>query len=183
MLAQRQARGTFFVVGQNVASNPGMLRAEVAAGHEIGNHTWSHRDLTRLTPAEIKDQIDRTDQVIKAATGHRPSFVRPPYGAFNQTVRANVDRPLVLWAVDPRDWEHHDSAYVATQVINTVKPGDVVLMHDIHATTVDAVPRILDTLASRGYRFVTVSQLFSPRELTTDDTWSYNPDAYGRPNG
>lgn len=176
ILAARQAHATFFVVGQNVAHNPQVVRDEVAAGHEIGNHTWSHRDLTTLKPAEITDQIGRADQAIEAATGFRPTLVRPPYGAFNRTVQKTVDRPLVLWRVDPRDWEHHDSAYVADHITKHVRPGDVVLMHDIHATTVDAVPQILDTLAGRGYHFVTVSQLFAPTQLTTDHTWSSNKE-------
>jgi hypothetical protein len=156
------------------------VRDEVAAGHEIGNHTWSHRDLTTLKPAEITDQIGRADQAIEAATGFRPTLVRPPYGAFNRTVQKTVDRPLVLWRVDPRDWEHHDSAYVADYITKHVRPGDVVLMHDIHATTVDAVPQILDTLAERGYHFVTVSQLLAPTQLTTDKTWSHNENAAAR---
>jgi peptidoglycan/xylan/chitin deacetylase (PgdA/CDA1 family) len=179
-LAHYQARSTFFVIGQKVADNPQIVRAQVAAGHEIGNHTWSHPDLTQLAPDEVSDQINLADQAIEAAVGFRPTYVRPPFGALNPSVRATVDRPLILWSVDPRDWECLDTDVVASHVLENVRPGDVVLMHDIHRTTVDAVPRILDALAGRGYHFVTVSELFWPQKLSTDDIWSYRHDANGR---
>jgi peptidoglycan/xylan/chitin deacetylase (PgdA/CDA1 family) len=178
-LAQYQARSTFFVIGQNVANNPQIVRDQVAAGHEIGNHTWSHPDLTQLASDEVSDQINLADEAIEAAVGFRPTYVRPPYGALNPSARATIDRPLILWSVDPRDWECLDSDHVASYVIENVRPGDVVLMHDVHRTTVDAVPRILDTLAGRGYHFVTVSELFWPQKLSTDDIWSHRRNANG----
>jgi peptidoglycan/xylan/chitin deacetylase (PgdA/CDA1 family) len=179
-LAHYQARSTFFVIGQNVADNPQIVRDQVAAGHEIGNHTWSHPDLTQLPPDEVSEQINLADQAIEAAVGFQPAYVRPPYGALDPSTQATIDRPLILWSVDPRDWECLDSDQVATHVLENVRPGDVVLMHDIHRSTVDAVPRILDTLAGRGYHFVTVSELFWPQKLSTDDIWSHRHDANGR---
>ncbi|TMR24405.1 hydrolase [Nonomuraea turkmeniaca] len=159
-LRAHRARATFFVVGQNVAAYPGILRRTVAAGHEIGSHTWSHSDLTRLSPVGVRAELARTDQAIRAATGLVPRLMRPPYGAFNASVRMQTTRPLVMWSVDTLDWLHRDSTRVAKKTIKSVRPGSIVLFHDIHPTTVRAMPRILKTLSARGYKFVTVSHLF-----------------------
>ncbi|MGP4098580.1 polysaccharide deacetylase family protein [Nonomuraea sp. KM90] len=162
-LSAYRARATFFVVGQNVAANPSVVRRAYAAGHEIGSHTWSHPDLTKLSVAGIRAQFARTDQAIKAATGVRPKLVRPPYGALNATVRLQTTRPMVLWSVDTLDWRHRDSAKVARKAIKSVRPGSVILFHDIHPTTVAAMPKVLKSLSRRGYKFVTVSRLFGGR--------------------
>jgi peptidoglycan/xylan/chitin deacetylase (PgdA/CDA1 family) len=154
------AHATFFVVGQNAAAYPGVLRRTLAAGHEIGNHTWSHPDLTRLSAARIRSQLARADRAIKAATGIVPRLIRPPYGALNTFVRRHTNRPLVLWSVDTLDWRYRDSARVARRALKSVRPGSIILFHDIHPTTVRAIPRVLKKLSARGYTFVTVSQLF-----------------------
>jgi peptidoglycan/xylan/chitin deacetylase (PgdA/CDA1 family) len=158
-LAQYKARVTFFTVGQNVAAHPDLVRAEAKAGHEIGNHSWNHPDLTRLTPQQIASQLSRTSAAIKAATGKTPTVFRPPYGAINQTVRAATTLSPVLWDVDTEDWKYRDAAQVAQTVIDKAQPDDVVLLHDIHPTSVAALPQILRTLTARGYHFVTVSHL------------------------
>jgi peptidoglycan/xylan/chitin deacetylase (PgdA/CDA1 family) len=159
-LAAYRARATFFVVGQNVAAYPGIVRRTYAAGHEIGSHTWSHPDLTKLPAASVRSQFARTDKAIKRAIGIRPELVRPPYGAFNATVRRQAKRPVVMWSVDTLDWRFRNSAKVARKAIKSVRPGSVILFHDIHPSTVRAIPRVLKSLSKRGYRFVTVSQLF-----------------------
>ena len=166
-LARYRAKATFFVVGQNVAANPGIVRKAYAAGHEIGSHTWSHPDLTKLTAAGVRAQLARTDHVVKAATGVAPKLVRPPYGAVNATVRRLTGRPLVLWSVDTLDWLHRDSGKVVRKAVGSVRPGSVILFHDIHPTTVRAMPRILKILSKRGYRFVTVSRLFNGKPPKT----------------
>ncbi|MEU3618036.1 polysaccharide deacetylase family protein [Streptomyces sp. NPDC006872] len=141
-LAPYKARVTFFTVGQNVAAHPELVRAEAKAGHEVGNHSWSHPDLTRLTTAQVQQQLERTSAAIKAATSKAPTTLSP-----------------VLWDVDTEDWKYRDAAKVARTVIDKASRNDVVLMHDIHATSVAAVPEILKTLTARGYPFVTVSHL------------------------
>ncbi|MER7406002.1 polysaccharide deacetylase family protein [Streptomyces sp. NPDC000070] len=158
-LARYKARVTFFTVGQSVAAHPDLVRAEAKAGHEIGNHSWNHPDLTRLTPQQIASQLNRTSAAIKAATGRTPTLFRPPYGAINNTVRTATTLSPVLWDVDTEDWKYRDPAKVARTVITKAQPNDVVLLHDIHATSVAAVPEILRTLTARGYHFVTVSHL------------------------
>ncbi|WP_369393633.1 polysaccharide deacetylase family protein [Streptomyces sp. CG1] len=158
-LARYKARVTFFTIGQNVAAHPDLVRAEARAGHEIGNHSWNHPDLTRLTPEQIASQLNRTSAAIKAATGQAPTVFRPPYGALNETVRSATTMSPVLWNVDTEDWKYPDAAKVAQIVVGKARPNAVVLMHDIHATSVEAVPEILRILTARAYRFVTVSHL------------------------
>ncbi|WP_405728373.1 polysaccharide deacetylase family protein [Streptomyces sp. NBC_01537] len=160
-LAQYNARATFFTVGQNVAAHPDLVRAEARAGNEVGNHSWNHPDLTRLTPAQVAYQLNRTSAAIKAATGKTPTLFRPPYGAINSTVRRATTLSPVLWTLDTEDWKYPDAAKIAATVVDKVKRNDVVLLHDIHPTSVAAVPQILRTLTADGYHFVTVSHLRS----------------------
>ncbi|WP_053747662.1 polysaccharide deacetylase family protein [Streptomyces sp. MMG1533] len=158
-LAQYKARATFFCVGQNVATHPDIVRAEMKSGHEIANHSWNHPVLTNLTPAQVRSQLERTNAAIKAATGREPTLFRPPYGAIDGKVRAATSLSPALWDVDTLDWKFHDPAKVAQTVISQAEPNDVVLVHDIHPTSVAAIPEVLRTLTARGYHFVTVSHL------------------------
>jgi peptidoglycan/xylan/chitin deacetylase (PgdA/CDA1 family) len=162
-LARYHARVTFFTVGQNVVAHRRLVRAEARAGHEIGNHSWNHPDLTRLSRRQIISQLSRTSAAIKSATGKAPTLFRPPYGAINQKVRNATTLSPVLWNVDTEDWKYRNAARVARTVINKAGRNDVVLMHDIHPTSVKAVPEILRTLTARGYHFVTVSHLRATR--------------------
>ncbi|MGI5196693.1 polysaccharide deacetylase family protein [Streptomyces sp. CA-288835] len=158
-LAEYKARATFFTTGQNVAAHPELVRAEAKAGHEVGNHSWNHPDLTNLTPEQIASQLNRTSNAIKAAIGKAPTVFRPPYGAMNAQVKAATTLSPVMWDVDTEDWKYRDAAKVARTVIDTSQRNDVVLMHDIHPTSVTAVPQILRTLTAQGYHFVTISHL------------------------
>jgi peptidoglycan/xylan/chitin deacetylase (PgdA/CDA1 family) len=158
-LAQYKARATFFLVGQNAAAHPEIVRAEAKAGHELANHSWNHPDLTRLTTAEIKSQLARTNAVIKQVTGEEPVLFRPPYGAIDNKVRSATTLSPVLWDVDTEDWKYRDANRVAQYVIDKAGRNEVVLLHDIHPTSVAAVPVILKTLTAEGYHFVTVSRL------------------------
>ncbi|MGW0709545.1 polysaccharide deacetylase family protein [Streptomyces sp. NPDC002643] len=170
-LSAGDAHATFFVVGQNAAAHPDLLRAMADAGHEIGNHSWNHADLTQ-PDVSVSDQISRTNAAIKAATGAGPTLMRPPYGALNDQVKKAAGLPIVLWNVDTLDWKNRDSAKVADAALGAVEAGDIVLMHDIHATSVDAVPSILNTLTSQGFHFVTVSRLLADRKLTPGTTYT-----------
>jgi peptidoglycan/xylan/chitin deacetylase (PgdA/CDA1 family) len=174
-LARYDAKATFFVVGQNVVASPAIVRAEIAAGHEVGNHSWSHRDLSRLSRKDLTDQLTWDDQAIQNAAGSRPVLIRPPYGAISATLRSSVDRPLILWNVDTLDWKFRNSKHVTQAALAAVRPGSIVLMHDIHPTTVQAVPQILDALSRQGYHFVTVSQLEAGTSLQPGHVYSSGP--------
>lgn len=166
ILAARKVRVTFFVVGENVVQHPELVRREHEAGHEIGDHSYTHADLGTASGKKVVSELTRTQEAVRRASGVTPVLLRPPYGSMSKRLaKAAREQGLaqVLWTVDPLDWQHRDSAYVEKRVLKAVKPGYVVLMHDIHPTTVKAVPRIIDRLAAQGYVFVTVSELYGGR--------------------
>ncbi len=162
MLEAAKAPATFFMIGGQVDASPTLARRVARGGFEIGSHTYSHPDLTRLSEAELDDQLERTNQALLRATGHRPVLLRPPYGARDTTVdqaAARAGLSEVLWDVDTLDWKHRKASAVRKSVRRQVRRGSIVLMHDIHPTTVEAVPRIVAELRRSGYTLVTVSQL------------------------
>ncbi|MEW1718184.1 polysaccharide deacetylase family protein [Streptomyces sp. NPDC093109] len=179
-LAEYNARATFFLVGRNAELQPGVVKEVVAAGHELGSHSWEHRDLSQMSAGDVQTDLDRTNAAIKKITGSDPTVMRPPYGAHNATVDAATKLPMILWSVDTEDWKYHDSAKVSATVTATVKPGDIVLMHDIHATSVAAVPSMLEKLKADGYEFVTVSELYGPDGPKAGAPLSQRQDAFGR---
>ncbi|PIM70795.1 hydrolase [Streptomyces sp. JV178] len=178
ILKERDVRATFYVVGKNAQKYPATVRNASLAGHQIGNHSWDHADLTKLSAAKVKSQFSRADAAIKQATGKKPTTVRAPYGAHNATVRGAAGRPLVHWSVDTLDWKYRDTARLIKTVKAETRPGDIVLMHDIHRTTVDAVPGIITALKARGFHFVTVDQLFAPTKLAVGKVTYHNRAAY-----
>ena len=153
------ARATFFMIGRQVAPEAAVVKRVHDEGHEIGNHTWDHKDLTTLSAAEIRSQIDRTSDAIVAAAGVRPVLVRPPYGAVNDTVVSILNAPVILWNVDPQDWKDRNADTVYNRVIENAGPGSIVLSHDIHETTVQAYARLVPQLIENGFMLVTVSEL------------------------
>lgn len=136
-----------------------MLKDVANAGHEIGNHTFNHKKLTTLSLRNAKLQIDSTDAVIKAAIGHNATVFRPPYGAYNKSIVNQLNVPNVLWSIDTLDWKHHNPQKTLAAVQKNAKNGSIVLMHDIHQETADALDSILAMLQKQGYEFVTVSEL------------------------
>ncbi|WP_326825135.1 polysaccharide deacetylase family protein [Streptosporangium sp. NBC_01756] len=163
VLAEYHARATFFVIGQMVAADgPLTLRRMVSEGHEIGNHTWSHTQLTALSDAGVKGELSRTQQIVHHVTGRWMSLMRPPYGATNQRVTAVARRKglaQILWSLDTMDWRDRDSLVVIQRASRAAR-GSVVLMHDIHPTTVEAAPQVLARLTAAGYTFVTLSEMY-----------------------
>jgi peptidoglycan/xylan/chitin deacetylase (PgdA/CDA1 family) len=163
ILRRRGVRATFFLVGQMVDEHPELVRQELADGHELGDHSWNHANLPTLSAAGVRSQLSRTQEAVRRAAGVVPEVFRPPYGSTNARV-AGIARqfklPQILWEVDPLDWRDRNTATVQRRVIRGARRGDIVLMHDIHPTTVSAVPAILDRLSKEGFTFVTVSELF-----------------------
>jgi peptidoglycan-N-acetylglucosamine deacetylase len=159
VLAEKHATATFFMIGRNVAARPETARAVVDGGHLVANHTWDHPRLTTLDDAGVRDQLDRTQTAIRDATGTTPTFLRPPYGDVDDRVRSAATRAglaVELWDLDTEDWRTRDAEETRRRVVAQVHPGSVVLLHDIHGATVDAVPGIVDDLREQGYRLVTV---------------------------
>jgi peptidoglycan/xylan/chitin deacetylase (PgdA/CDA1 family) len=174
-LAKHEARATFFLIGQSIIpkTRPYLSRI-ISQGHEIGNHTWDHAELTRLSEAKLKDELTRTSEVITAFTGVRPKVLRPPYGLTNGRVSGEAKRQglaQIMWTVDTNDWKDHDTALVAKRA-ETAAPGSIVLMHEIQKTTVAAVPQILDYLDRKGFTYVTISELFGQHYLTAGQQYT-----------
>ncbi|MFI6320655.1 polysaccharide deacetylase family protein [Nonomuraea sp. NPDC050556] len=165
LLDEAGAKGTFFVVGQNTARYPDVLKRMVAEGHELGSHTQNHANLTRLSAEKAYKEIMGPMPDLEAA-GASVTLMRPPYGATNGTVGRAAERAglaQILWTVDPEDWRVRNSAVVARRVLAHTKRGSIVLVHDIHPTTVAAMPKVIAELKRRGYELVTVSELLGDR--------------------
>ena len=150
---------TFFVLGSRIEGNEDMLTRMDELGCEIGNHSFSHADLTRLSKADCQRELSDTDAEIRRVTGHEASVVRPPYGHYNKTVMSAAERPLILWTVDTNDWRGKAPGEIADYVIQQAKEGSVILMHDQQTQTADAMEMIIPTLIEEGFRFVTISEL------------------------
>ncbi|WP_313663871.1 polysaccharide deacetylase family protein [Cellulosimicrobium cellulans] len=161
-LAEKHVTATFFLVGTNVEKRPDVVRDTAAGGHLLANHTWDHPQLTTLDDDEVRAELERTQDAITEASGETPTFLRPPYGDVDDRVRSVATRTglqVILWNLDTLDWKTKDAAETRRRAVEGARPGSVVLMHDIHATTVDAVPGIIDDLRAEGYTLVTVDLL------------------------
>lgn len=150
---------TFFVVGNRVSSYSSSVKKAAKMGCEIGNHTYSHRFLTNISVSSIKGQINQTNRVVKKVTGSPTLIMRPPGGNHNATVRKSVGMPLIYWSIDTLDWKTQKASKTIPAVLNHVKDGDIVLMHDLYAQTASASKTIIPKLVKRGYQLVTVSEL------------------------
>lgn len=162
ILDQYGAKATFFLIGSKVSGQSSVVRSIQARGHQLGNHSWSHPELPKLSVDQIAGEIDRTNEAIRQATGVKPSILRPPYGAVNGVVLEQLrlrNMSSILWSVDTRDWADRNSQIVCSRAVAGARPGAVILMHDIHQTSVNAVPCILSSLKQQGYSFVTIQRL------------------------
>ncbi len=165
ILKQRGIRATFFVVGQNAAEYPDILKRIVAEGHELANHSYTHPVLASMAQSAVHEQLEKTHQAVLKATGVSMKLLRPPYGALSEpqrrTANSEFGYKIILWSVDPLDWKVRDAARVQNEILSRTEAGSIVLAHDIHKSTVDAMPETLDKLTENGFKFVTVSELLA----------------------
>ncbi|MEV1248598.1 polysaccharide deacetylase family protein [Nonomuraea sp. NPDC050022] len=162
-LREEKARATFFTIGINAAARPDLVRRMSAEGHLVANHTWAHRDLTKLPTSKIADALGRTQDAITATIGERPTLLRAPYGAVNKDVTdvaGEMGLAIVGWDVDAGDGRVDDTKTITSRVTGQVRAGSIVLMHNVNKTIVDAVPDIVKRLRGKGYTFVTVPELY-----------------------
>lgn len=160
VLKENDAKGTFFVLGSEVVKNHELMKRMVKEGHQLGNHSYNHKDLTAISDEELYLQIVGTDDLIENATGQRTAVMRPPYGRKNQAVVQGVNKPVIIWSLDTLDWENRDANIIEKNVMENVKDGDIILMHDIYGSTAEAVKRIVPQLIEQGYQLVTVDELY-----------------------
>jgi peptidoglycan/xylan/chitin deacetylase (PgdA/CDA1 family) len=172
--AEHHIHVTFFVVGENTAEYPGILQRAVREGHEIGNHTWSHPNLAKTSDENVRSQIKRTEEAITNAIGSRPTLFRPPYGSVTahqkRFIHDELGYEIILWEVDPLDWKNPGPNVVSSRILKETRPGSIVLAHDIHAQTIQAMPATLTELEAKGFKFVTVSQLLKLQTPTPPPT-------------
>lgn len=165
ILRRNGAHGTFFVTGANASRHQALLARMAAEGHEIGVHSWTHAQLTRCSAAKIDHEIADTAEVIRRATGQAPKLMRPPYGAtnaaLNKRMMADYGLRTILWDVDTLDWRHPGVQRVIDTAVGKARPGSIILVHDIHASTIAALEGIVQGLQARGFKLVTVSQLIA----------------------
>lgn len=170
ILKKANIHATFFVLGRNAEAHPDIIRSQALDGHEIENHSWNHPYLTKLSREALLSEIYRTDALLKNLTNRSPLFLRPPYGAINHLVATLTPHPMVLWSMDTQDWKYKDSGYITKYVLGHIQDKDIILLHDIHPTTIDAVEGIVSQLKEQGYDFVTVEELLgkdAPTSLHT----------------
>jgi len=167
MLAEANAKATFFVIGLNAAQYPETLLRIAEDGHEVGNHTQKHLQLTAESDNSLDRELSMTNRIIKRVLGFPPTLFRPPYGATDKRVERHArddGMAVILWSVDTNDWENRNRGIVARRAIQGLRPGSIILMHDIHPTTVDAVPSILKAAKRKGLKLASVSDVIAATE-------------------
>ena len=165
LLAAHHIKATFFVIGENVAEYPEIVARAAREGHEIASHSWSHPNLAKMSQESVRSQLQRTDDAIKSATGKSPTLLRPPYGSITERekrwIHDEFGYDIILWDVDPLDWKRPGPAVVRNRILKETRPGSIVLSHDIHPGTIEAMPSTFDELEAKGFKFVTVSELLA----------------------
>ncbi|MFE4195576.1 polysaccharide deacetylase family protein [Paenarthrobacter sp. NPDC056912] len=179
ILEKHRVFATFFQQGGYVKANPAVARSVAAAGHPIANHTMTHPYLTKLSPAGIGQEVQGTQAAIEKATGIVPAYLRPPYGASNKTVAASVGLPLITWDVDSLDWQSRNKSVFIPRIMGLVKPGSIILQHDVHATTVDGQDELITQLKGKGFYLVTLPQLFAGIDLKAGGSYKCRGTAPG----
>jgi peptidoglycan/xylan/chitin deacetylase (PgdA/CDA1 family) len=163
LLAARHLKATFFVVGQNAADHPEILKRAVREGHEIGNHSWSHPNLGKMSDEAVRRELQKTEDAIVAAIGKKPVLMRPPYGSITarqkKWIHDEFGYRIILWDVDPLDWKRPGPSVVTARILKETKAGSIVLSHDIHPPTIEAMPATFDQLMKKGFKSVTVTEL------------------------
>lgn len=158
-LKERNVVATFFVTGENAQNYPNIIRREQEEGHLIGNHTYSHIQFTSGNRETFREELVKTNEILKNITGETVSFVRPPYGSWDKSFEKELNMFPVLWNIDPLDWCSHNAECIAAKVVEKAGDGDIILMHDYYDTSVTAALEVVDVLQKRGFQFVTVEEI------------------------
>ena len=172
-LVENNAKATFFMLGQNVEAYPEIAKELSDDGMELGNHSYSHPDLVTIGAEAAAQQVSNTDAALKAATGFEATVMRPPGGSFNDSVKAAINHPLIIWSIDTRDWATKSEDQTYQVVMDNAQDGSVVLMHDIHEWSVKAAIRMIPDLIAKGFKLVTVSELAEAKGKTLQSGNAY----------
>ena len=173
ILAEKNVRANFFLIGQMIEGAPELMRREVVEGHTVGSHTMGHVNLGRAAVEVIKEEDAKMQKLFQEVAQTELRLMRPPSGEVNDQVRANIGQPMILWSVDPEDWRNKNMEEVVQRVEGAVFDGAVILLHDIYPSTVDAVGKIIDDLRVDGYEFLTVEELAEVRKVKLEKGKTY----------
>lgn len=169
VLNKYDIKATFFVLGNRAINNKDILKKMADSGMEIGNHTYNHLLLTKYDENKIRSEIEDTSEVIYNATKKRPKLLRPSYGSVNNKIKKVANMPIIIWDIDTLDWKYHNSKRITSRVVNKVRDGDIILMHDIYSASLNALSNIIPILQDNGYEFVTIDELFYYKGISLEN--------------
>lgn len=169
VLNKYDIKATFFVLGSRAINNKDILKKMADSGMEIGNHTYNHLLLTKYDENKIRSEIEDTSEVIYSATKKRPKLLRPSYGSVNNKIKKVANMPIIIWDIDTLDWKYHNSKRITSRVVNKVRDGDIILMHDIYSASLNALSNIIPILQDNGYEFVTIDELFYYKGISLEN--------------
>lgn len=158
-LKERGVKATFFVVGENIPGREEIIEQMCQDGHLIGNHTYDHEDISKMTAQEACAELQKTSVLVKEITGQGTAYVRAPFGNWDDNLDCETTMISVKWSVDTLDWTTKNVSQIVNKVVNKVKDSDIILLHDYYASSVEAALQIVDILQEQGYEFVTVEDL------------------------
>ena len=158
-LQKRGVKATFFLIGKNAEENPELVKRLDEEGHLIGNHTYNHVEITRLSDEEAKKELMDTDEVICSITGKHVEYMRPPFGVWQDDLEKELNVMPVLWSIDPLDWTTKNVDEIVNKVVTKAEENDIILLHDCYDSSVDAALRIVDILKKKGFEFVTADEM------------------------
>ena len=173
ILSEKDVPATFFMLGKMARANPDIVKRMEKEGHIVASHTMYHQNLVRLSAGAIESDVEEAKAVINSIIGHDPAFVRPPYGNYNDFVRAASKKPLILWSVDTEDWRSKNPESIISVAMSEIYDGAIILMHDIYPTSVDAVSGLIDTMRSEGYEFATIKEVSKIRNIKLNPGSAY----------
>ncbi len=159
-LKKYNVTATFFLMGKNIVGNEKIVKYMYESGMEIGNHTYNHLLLTKYSKEKINEEILKTNNLIFNIIGKNPTLLRPSYGSFNKKIKSVSNMPIIIWDIDTLDWKYKNSQRIANKILSSIKDGDIVLMHDIYKSTLNSLDLVIPELLNRGYKIVSVSELF-----------------------
>ena len=169
VLNKYDIKATFFVLGSRAINNKDILKKMADSGMEIGNHTYNHLLLTKYDENKIRSEIEDTSEVIYSATKKKPKLLRPSYGSVNNKIKKVANMPIIIWDIDTLDWKYHNSKRITSRVVNKVRDGDIILMHDIYSASLNALSNIIPILQDNGYEFVTIDELFYYKGISLEN--------------
>ncbi len=168
-LIENDSKATFFELGNRMKYNQDITREIHNLGMEVSSHTYSHKNLTSLSKKEIESELNSTDIIFKEITNDTISLVRPPYGSYNELLKRTIKHPIILWSIDTNDWLYKDEERIYNHIIENISDGDIVLMHDLYPTTLEALKMVLPVLRQMGYKITTVSELANEKGYTLEN--------------